>query len=135
MNYPIDREAWKELVSYYAHKIEDLLPPKDSEQSPDSICLVFNLEEEHDEVYGAGPTCMAFAKYNHDTQKFMSVAYPKDEISYYDFRDVCNHNVGYHSGKITHWLDDYDLTCLLMALLVENRALKNRALNGNSNRM
>lgn len=115
MNYPINIESWKMHVQQNAHPLKDI----HDFPSTDGICLVLNLDEAHNSRLGYGPACMAFAKYNYETEKFMSILYPEDEISYQDFKDVCNHNVGGHSGKITHWLSDYDLTCLITDLLFE----------------
>lgn len=121
MNYPIDVEYWKNLVRRHA---ENSYPCRT--EDPEGLCLVLDLDVEHDSCYGIGPVNMAFAKYDIEKDKFMSATYPGEPISTHDFRDVSAHNVcmGDHTDKVTHWFDDYTLSCLIMELLVDNYNLK-----------
>jgi hypothetical protein len=122
MNYPIDIKYLKSFADQrYFHLIDNENPPFHS-----GPYIVVNFDLEHDETFGVGPTNFAFASYNLSTNKWMSVAYPEREISYYDFRDINAHNVGGHNGKITHYMDDYDLSCMLTDMLVDNFKLKEK---------
>lgn len=87
--------------------------------------LVLNIDEPFDDFYGEGPYNMAFAY----RKKGEWLNFNHEKISSYDFRDWANHNVGGHSGKISHALNAYSISCIVLNLLDENEKLK-RLLKG-----
>lgn len=117
MNWKMDTSKWK----------EDIENAVDSTNVVNNYpYLVLNVEEPFDGFYGEGPFNMAFAYRDPQSQKWMSYDCPGEEISYHDFRDACNHNVGGHSGKVSHAIDAYEISGLILDLLDENETLKAR---------
>lgn len=119
MNYPLDVDKWKKLVKNHATKIiyDNEIDFDNTIPRHEGPFLVFNIDESHDDFYGQGPTNLAFAWWDKSNKKFMSFINKDREISLHDFYDFCNHNVGGHSGKISHYIEDYELSRLLIELL------------------
>lgn len=117
MNYKMNVEEWRDII-------------ENASESTETICdhpyLVLDVNCEFDDCYGQGPFNMVFAYKDAKTKKWMSYEYPGEEISYHDFRDANAHNVGGHSGKVSHTIDAYELSCILLDLLTENETLKEK---------
>lgn len=119
MNYPLNMDKWRKLIDEHAKKInyDNEVDFENTIPCYEGPFLVLNIEEPHDELYGQGPTNLVFACWDQSRKKFMSSIDKTREISCYDFYDFCNHNIGGHSGKISHYIEDYELSCLLIQLL------------------
>lgn len=124
MSYPMDIEYFKTLIKKYCTKVDFEAPydesSGDSNLGGERICLVFNMNTPLNETTGTGPFQMAFARHDYKKDKFMSVDGGNKEIGFHNFRDVHAHNVGGHDGKITHYIDDYNLSCFLAELLMDS---------------
>lgn len=112
MQYKINNQKWNKLVEKYAEK-RDRLP---GYRGP---WIVFNINEEEEDIYGVGPYSLAEAFYEKDSGEWLSACYPPDKLSFQDFRDLANHNVGGHSGNITHYMDLHSLNHIICELLKE----------------
>lgn len=117
MNYPVDITIWKKVVDKYATKIE--LRPETG-----GLYIVFNINLDHDDFYGNGPTNMIIAEYYNIEDKWVNTQ--GKEISYYDFRNFNANNVGGHDGKITHFIDIRDLSELITELTNGRNKKKNK---------
>ena len=117
MNYKMNVKEWKEIIQDAAHNTHIVY---------NKPYLVMDINQPFNDWEGEGPFNMAFAYRDSENNRWMSYEFQGKEISYYDFRDANTHDVGGHSGRVSHVIDAYELSVIVLDLLTENENLKEK---------